>query len=190
MKRAFVCIVVLCASLASAQTPLSKNGTWEFGPWVGGGTGLGASSDFHFFNAGLRLGNILTDQLGSNRLRGNFEWAADVMPVYLVYQPNRVYGFSFNPLVLKWNFTAGRRVVPFVAAEGGVLLTTTEVPPGDTSKVNFTPGIASGVYIFRNEKHALEFSGHATHISSASLGNKNPGINASLQFRIGYFWFK
>jgi hypothetical protein len=27
------------------------------------------------------------------------------------------------------------------------------------------------------------------HISSASLGDKNPGVNASVQFQIGYTWW-
>ncbi len=189
MKRLLWWLVLL-SGMAAAQTPLAKNGTWEFGPWVGGGPGLGSRSDFRFFNAGFRLGTILTDQLGHGRGRGNFEWCADVIPLYFVYQPDRVYGWSMNPVVLKWNFTAGKRFVPFIAAEGGVLFTRTEVPPGDTSTTNFTPGGAFGVYIMHGEKHAIEFSGHVTHISSASLGSHNPGINASLQFRLGYFWFK
>ncbi len=190
MRRLLSLAIVCCASVLMAQTPLAKSGTWEIGPWFGGGIGLGNSSDVHFLVAGLRFGTILTNQLGTSRVRGNLEWAADVIPVYLVYQPSRVYGASFNPVVLKWNFTAGRRIVPYVAAEGGVLFTTAEVPPGDTSRVNFTPTFASGVYLFRGDAHTLELSVHLTHISSANLGNKNPGINSSLQFRVGYFWFK
>jgi lipid A 3-O-deacylase len=189
MKRLFALMIVLCAA-ASAQTPLARAGAWELGPWAGGGVALGKSSDIHFVSAGFRIGAILTEQLGTSRFRGNLEWAADLIPLYLVYQPNRVYGGSFNPVVLKWNFTAGKRMVPYVAAEAGVLFTRTEVPPGDTSSVNFTPTLASGVYIFQNAKRALELSVHVTHISSANLGNKNPGINSSLQFRVGYFWFK
>ncbi len=189
MRRLFALVFVLCAAAAVAQTPLSKAGTWEVGPWFGGGVGLGKSSDIHFLSAGVRVGAVLSDQLGTSRFRGNFEWAADVIPMYLVYEPNRVYGGSFNPVVLKWNFTAAKRIVPFVAAEAGVLFTTREVPPGDTSTVNFTPGIASGAYLFRDGGHAIEFSVHVTHISSANLGNKNPGVNSSLRFRLGYFWF-
>jgi lipid A 3-O-deacylase len=33
------------------------------------------------------------------------------------------------------------------------------------------------------------FSANAVHISSASLGDKNPGVNASVQFQIGYTWW-
>ena len=31
---------------------------------------------------GLRIGRVLTGELGSGRMRGTFEWAADIMPVY------------------------------------------------------------------------------------------------------------
>jgi hypothetical protein len=190
MKRVFALLIVVCASLAMAQTPLAKGGTWEFGPWVGGGVGLGSRSDFHFFNTGFRFGTILTDQIGTSRARGNLEWAADIIPLYFVYQPERVYAFSINPVVVKYNFTGGKKLVPFIAAEGGLLFATKDVPPGPTSWVNFTPGGAFGVYVMQGEKHAIEFSGHVTHISSAGLSSFNPGVNASLQFRLGYFWFK
>jgi hypothetical protein len=28
------------------------------------------------------------------------------------------------------------------------------------------------------------------HISNASLGDSNPGVNATVQFQIGYSWWK
>jgi lipid A 3-O-deacylase len=28
------------------------------------------------------------------------------------------------------------------------------------------------------------------HISNASLGDANPGVNATVQFQIGYSWWK
>jgi hypothetical protein len=31
---------------------------------------------------------------------------------------------------------------------------------------------------------------HVTHISNASIADHNPGINATMQFRVGYTWFK
>ena len=34
------------------------------------------------------------------------------------------------------------------------------------------------------------FEANAVHISSASLGDKNPGVNASVQFQIGYAWWR
>jgi lipid A 3-O-deacylase len=31
---------------------------------------------------------------------------------------------------------------------------------------------------------------NVVHISSASLGDKNPGVNSSLLFSVGYSWWK
>ncbi len=197
MKRLLAVLLLLSASAFAQENPLSKP-VWEVGPWFGGGTGLGAASDFKFISAGVRLGRVLTDQIGTGKMRGTFEWAADVMPLYETRQldfynsgPGHwVYGFAFNPVVLKWNWTANKKVSPYFAAEGGVLFSRTEIPPGDTSKVNFLPGGAFGVYLFQGEKHAIDASVHITHISNASLGDHNPGINATMQFRLGYTWFK
>ncbi|HMK30230.1 MAG TPA: acyloxyacyl hydrolase [Terriglobales bacterium] len=180
-----------------AESPL-RQPVWEFGPWFGGGTGLGTASEFKFINAGARIGRVLSNEIGTGRFRGTFEWAADLMPLYEVQQslfytsgPSEwIYGGAFNPIVLKWNWTANPRIVPHFEAEGGVLFTTKEVPPGDTSRVNFLPGGAFGIYLMRASRQAIDLSVHVTHISNASMGDHNPGINATMQFRLGYTWFK
>lgn len=179
------------------ESPLS-NPVWEFGPWFGGGTGLGHASDFKFINAGVRIGRVLTGTLGSGTFRGTFEWASDIIPLYEVRQSDFydsgpqhwVYAFSLNPVVLKWNWVANRKITPYFAAEGGFLISTKDIPLPQTENFNFTPGGAFGIYIHRGEKHAIDLSAHITHISNASLGDHNPGINATMQFRVGYTWFK
>ena len=46
-----------------------------------------------------------------------------------------------------------------------------------------------GFHYFTREKRSIDVGLNAVHISSASLGDKNPGVNASLQLQIGYtFW--
>ena len=126
------------------------------------------------------------------------------LPLYLIFQDRpvvkangtaatqrqTVYGGAISPLILKWNFTSGKRFVPFAAAEGTAIFTTKNVPAGDTSTVNFGSGIASGLQFLRDERHAVSFSAHLLHISNASLGNHNPSINIGLQFRLGYQWWK
>ena len=182
---------------SAEENPLRKP-AWEIGPWVGGGTGLGVASEFKFISAGARIGRVLTGEIGSGRFRGTFEWAADLLPVYAVRQdlfytigPSQwVYGGGFSPIILKWNWTGGNKVVPYLAAEGGVLFTTREVPPGDTSRVNFLPGGAFGIYLLRGNRQAIDLSMHITHVSNASLADHNPGINATMQFRVGYTWFR
>ena len=198
MKRAiFIVLLFVCATAFAQDNPLGKP-VWEIGPWFGGGTGLGEASEFKFVNAGLRIGRVLTGEIGDGKFRGTFGWASDIMPLYEIRQsefytfgPSKwIYGFAMNPVVLKWNWTGGRKVVPYFAAEGGMLFSTQDVPTANTLSFNFLPGGAFGMYFLRGEKGAVDASVHITHVSNASLANHNPGINATMQFRIGYTWFK
>src|SRR3954462_14077180 len=89
MKLRCVALFVLCASImAFGQDTGSalRNPVWEIGPWFGGGTGLGAASEFKFINAGVRIGRVLTGEIGDGKYRGTFEWASDIMPLYEIRQ--------------------------------------------------------------------------------------------------------
>jgi hypothetical protein len=46
------------------------------------------------------------------------------------------------------------------------------------------------MHYFFKDKRSVDFSANAVHISSASLGDKNPGVNASIQVSLGYTWWK
>ena len=197
MRVAVVLLLLLCAVGAAAQTGSSQNlpsaslkkGTWDLGIWTGGGTALtGSSSETRAWNAGVRIGRVLTGEHGSGRMRGNLEWAADIIPAYVIFQNKTVYGGGFSPLLLKWNFTSGRKIAPFIETGGGVLFTSSEVPPG-TSTTNFTPQVGFGMHIFTREKRAFTFTGKYVHISNAGLSTPNPGIN-TIQFTVGYHWFR
>ena len=195
MKTLFVAIfTLLLASAAAAQDLPSKTltrGTWELGAFAGGGEGFGKSDNTQFLIAGGRGGLVLTKEFMPGILRGNFEWAVDVMPVYIVFPPNSgVYGGSIKPVIWKWNFTHWQKVAPYFAAAGGILFTRQNIPPGDTSQVNFTPQADFGVHIFLREGRAITLEMDAVHHSNASLGNQNPGYNGSYFFTVGYTWFK
>jgi hypothetical protein len=60
----------------------------------------------------------------------------------------------------------------------------------DTSVFNFTPQFGVGTHYFLHGDRSIDFGANAIHISSASLGDKNPGVNASVQFSLGYSWWK
>lgn len=209
-KRVLCGLVVLLAvglaGVASADDfPLHKGAT-EIGVFASGGSGVGKADTFQMINSGVRFGRVLTGERGSGWRRGNFEYAFDILPFYYFMQDQylcatqacntiltkrqNVYGASMTPIILKWNFTSSKRVVPFAAAEGGVVFTTQNVPSGDTSSVNFTPGGAFGVQWLRGNRSSFSVSGHATHISNASLGNRNPGMNATVWLRLGYQWWR
>jgi len=167
-------------------------GTWDLGAFLGGGSGAGKSSNTQFFFAGGRVGRVLTPDLARGTfLRGNFEYAVEVMPVYTVFTPNgAVYGASIKPIILRWNFTANRRVIPYFHFAGGVLFTTSDVPPPNTSSINFTPQLGGGIHWFVRPEHSIDFGLDLVHHSNASLGDHNPGYNASIFFSVGYTWYK
>jgi lipid A 3-O-deacylase len=189
-----IAALLVFTAAASAQDRLTDSldaGTWELAPLVGGGSGLGKSSNTQFFYVGGRVGYIFTGDHLPWLLRGNFEWAVDAMPVYTFFTPSgTVYGGSFKPVIWQWNFTSGQQFAPYVAAAGGIVFTTNNIPPGNTSYVNFTPQFVVGTHLFTKPRRAVFFEGSLAHLSSASLGRHNPGYNVSLLFTVGYSWFK
>lgn len=193
MIRNFIVVLVLLAASALAQNLPSDSlakGTRELGIWTAGGHSVsGGTSDTGVWNAGVRVGKVLTGEHGSGFLRGNLEYAVDLIPAYLLVFPSQTsYGGGFDPVILKWNFTSGRKVAPYLEFGGGVLLSPDDVPPG-TSNVNFMPQASFGVQIFTRQKRVVSVAAKYVHISNAGLATPNPGIN-TIQFAIGYHWFK
>lgn len=189
-----ILLIPLCTLGAGAQGLPSQSltkGTWEFQPFFGGGTGAGKSFNTHFLIAGARVGRVMTAEHFHNCLRGNFEFAADFMPLYAVIQPGgTVYGGSFKPVIFKWNFTSHQKIAPYVLLAGGIVFTTSNAPPGNTSTVNFVSQAAMGFHLFTRPRRAWDIEVQLVHHSNASLGHLNPGLNASLLFTLGYNWFK
>ena len=202
MKFALAFLLLSSASVTMAQdfapsdetTLVSgslRKGAWDFGAVASGGAGIGYAKETRFAAAGARIGIVLTRDLGTGWRRGNFEWAVEMLPVYTVFTPKRaVYGGSFKPAVWRWNFTGGKTVAPYVSIAGGILFSTRNVPPGNTSWVNFTPQASLGANIFLRRGRALLLESSYVHHSNADLGTFNPGYNASVFFTVGYSWFK
>jgi hypothetical protein len=60
---------------------------------------------------------------------------------------------------------------------------------GGTSVWNFSPQGGIGVHYFLKPKRSIDLVVSGVHISSASLGDRNPGVNASIQIQAQYtFW--
>ena len=135
------------------------------------------------------LGRVLSHEIGSNALRGSFEAAIDVIPINEFWISGHAqYAGAIDPLIGKWNFTAGKTVSPYVAAVGGIVFSSSNLPPGDTSQVNFTSGVELGAQWFHHSKNSIDFAVKIYHLSNASIGNLNPGINGAVQFMAGYTW--
>jgi lipid A 3-O-deacylase len=215
----------------SLVAAVSNTTPWEYGALIQGGVGLEERTDFGFFMVGGHLGKVLTPQLGSGALRGNLEYSVEVFPFWQSYTPKfqriscgpinpvtslaqcsapytvggTFTGVSVTPIQVRWNFTHGKRFMPWIQAAGGVVWTnhkypavgdlnpddpTQTGPAADTSVWNFTPQGGIGAHYFLKPRRSMDFSINAVHISSASLGDKNPGVNVSLQMSIGYTWWK
>jgi lipid A 3-O-deacylase len=118
--------------------------------------------------------------------------------VVVQYGGGTYTGFSIMPIILRWNFVPGRRFAPWIQGAGGLIYTTHKYPPdilvqhgnaGGTSVFNFTPQFGVGFHYFVKPRRSIDFAANAIHISSSSLGDRNPGVNASVQFQIGYTWW-
>lgn len=193
--------------------------SWEYGPFAYWGSGIGDRSDYKFLAAGFQLGKPLTPVLHLGIASGQFELGGNIMPLWQAYTPaphlqeyecgdsscdypvggGTFWGVSMTPVILRWNFlTASRRFQPWFQAAGGLIYTTHKFPPdilvihgtpGGTSVWNFAPQGGIGFHYFTRPKRSIDVSVNAVHISSASLGDKNPGVNASMQIQVGYtFW--
>src|SRR5437762_8229373 len=99
------------ATQQPANSLLDGRGTWDFGAFLGGGTGAGKSSNTQFLFAGGRAGRVLTpDLFSSTPIRGNLEYGIEIMPVYTVFTLSvAVYGASIKPFLVQWNFTKPTR---------------------------------------------------------------------------------
>jgi lipid A 3-O-deacylase len=161
-----------------------QQGGHELQIWTGGGRGTnGSQSGDGVFNIGARYGWVLTDAHGPGFLRGRFEYAVEVVPLFLVMQTsNTAYGFGVNPFALKWNFAAHGSAMPYVDIGGGTLFTNVKVPEG-TSHVNFTTSGALGVHFLRC-RYNWSAEVRYMHISNAGISRPNPGIN-TMQVRLG-----
>jgi len=199
------------------------NKSWEYGPFVNWGTGVGNRSDYKFFWAGAQLSKPLSPVLHAGFLSGQFEFGGNIMPLWQAYTPapftqtftnpgggssttfayggGTFRGVSLTPVIFRWNFlTRSRRFQPWFQAAGGLIYTTHKFPPnfqsnpllgvdGGTSVWNFSPQGGGGVHFFTRPKRSIDLGVNGVHISSASLGDRNPGVNASIQIQVGYtFW--
>lgn len=184
----FVFFLVGVTGLGWAQNGPEEGGN-EVQAWAGGGHSVpGGTQNTEAFDAGLRYGWVITGPHWPGILRGRFEYAVDMVPVYLIFQPaNTAYGWGFNPLVLKWNFERHGRFSPYFELSGGTLFSNQNIPTY-TNTVNFTPSAALGTHVL-GEKYNWCVDVRYLHISNAGLGMYNPGLNTvQVRLGVGRFW--
>lgn len=204
--------------------------SWELGPFLNWGTGVGDRSNYKFLWGGFQIAKIISPVVHAGIFSGQFEFGGEVMPLWQAYTPpphlqaytcetqtgqfitcdlpfggGTFRGVSIEPVIFRWNFlTRSRRIQPWLQAAGGLIYTTHKFPPnlmsnnnpangpiidGGTSVWNFSPQGGIGVHYFLKPKRSIDLVVSGVHISSASLGDRNPGVNASIQIQAQYtFW--
>jgi hypothetical protein len=184
----FAAMGMVNVSRLSAQgSPENSSREWQV--WTGGGHGInGSQSGTGVWNLGLRYGLILTSPHGPGFLRGQLEYAFDIVPVWVITQKtNTAYGGSVDPFAFKWILSSPKKIKPFFEIEGGTLFTNTKVPEG-ASQINFTTSGGAGAH-FLGHKHNFSAEVRFQHISNAGMTSPNPGIN-TIQVRIGFGAFR
>ena len=192
-KGLAACVVGFVLSLGAVKqvraqgTPENSSREWQI--WTGGGHGInGSTSDTGVWNLGLRYGLILTAPHGPGFVKGQLEYAFDIVPAWAIIQKtNTAYGGGVNPFAFKWILSAPKKVKPYFEIEGGTLFSNKEVPE-NTSQINFTSSGALGMHVL-GEKYNWTAEVRFMHISNAGMTTPNPGIN-TIQVRIGWGMFR
>jgi len=175
---------------AGAGYALTK-GTNEFGLWAGGSPGsTGNIEDRQLFLFALRYGRVLAAWESVS-----LEYTLDIFPAAVVFEPGHVrrgsstiYGAGLSPLGFKVNFAQQSWIQPFVAASLGFLYFQHDVPVPHSSRFNFTPEVGLGVEFFLAPQRALTLGYKFHHISSAGIGDDNPGMNSHVIYA-GFSFF-
>ncbi len=182
------CLPMLAQLPTDSPADVMRHPGWNGGIFAGGGTSVESTPSGSNFVLGVRLGRVLTEEHGPGILRGTYEMDIDIIPLDEYWINGGQYAGGVDPVVFKWNFTKGCKIVPYFAAVGGALFSNHNLPPGDTSQINFTSGPEIGAQIFRKGTGSWDAMVKAYHLSNASIGNHNPGLNANVQFMLGYTW--
>lgn len=136
--------------------------------------GAGAQRDETFGDRG----RVISRRRGPGFLAGRLEVLVEAVPVFVMFQSQRAYGFGVSPLFFRWNFARPERVQPFVEFAGGLLRTDRPVPE-DTRRRNFTAQTGLGVRIWLSAHQALLLGYRFHHLSNAGPGEINPSVNSN-----------
>ena len=142
---------------------------WEYGAFVNGGFGTANRDSYKFLWAGLHAGKVLTDPFGKGLLRGQFELAAELMPLWQAYTPKYLRancyaqpggpltcsnlfptggtytGVSVTPVILRWNLRWRPSLPTLGSGCGRPDLDQSQVPAGWS--VSRCPTISAQVFL-------------------------------------------
>jgi lipid A 3-O-deacylase len=194
-----VLLCLLLAVPAAAQQPASDPAATQLQPSVQGQNALSTGTTEWMIGAGpafgvqlfhsvgghryvlqaLSWGRVLTEAHGPGWLRGRFELAFEVVPIFAQYDPQGTYGFGLTPLVWRWNFEPRQKLASFVEVAGGGLWTGEDIPERTTT-ANFTAHGSYGIRYFISPSRTINVAYRFHHISNGNRLERNPGVNAHI----------
>lgn len=136
--------------------------------------------------ASLQYGCVFSGVVAQDHWwRGNWEIVGQLFGGEQFY-PSTAYFIGAGPL-LRYDFAASRRLVPFIDLGAGA--TATDIRNGDLSTTfEFNLQGGAGVHIFLRDDLALTLQYRFIHLSNAGMQFPNLGVNNS-SFLLGLTWF-
>lgn len=179
-------VAVLAAAPAAGQDAVTRGVTeWSASASVARGIDvLQSDGGQRYAMPTFSWGRVLTDLRGPGLLRGRFQWAVEVTPVFVEWASGHARGVGVAPLQWRWNLAPRGRVHPFVEMGGGALWTTTPIPVGTTGS-NFMTHGGVGLRFLSGRGHGLVAGYRLHHISNGNRLRRNPGVNAHM-LTVGY----
>ena len=128
-----------------------------------------------------RVGMVLTDPLGKSWWQGNIELLVE--PVYARFTKPFGADGAGGSFVVKYNFLSFGRWMPFWDAGAGIFWTNL-APRISEQSTQFEFGLETGpgVHYFVTDRITWTMGVRLHHISNASLGERNTGINGVLPY--------
>ena len=119
----------------------------------------------------------LTRELGWGPIRGRFAWGVEATPVLAQFEPSKIYGAGFAPVIWRWNFPPQPRWSAFLELSMGGLWTSEPIPE-ETSQGNFSAHWGGGIRFKPRGGHAILVAYRLQHFSNGNQSGSNPGVNS------------
>jgi hypothetical protein len=175
--------LVLFLQVAGTQTVPASASTHRVAEWS---VAAGAAKSVNLFQStagrayavqNISYSRELTRDLKIFGVRGRFAWGIEAMPMFLQYQPSRIYGVGIAPVVWRWNFPARPKWSAFGELSMGGLWTSDPIPE-DTGRINFSAHWGGGLRLRPRGGNAILIGYRFQHFSNGNQLGSNPGVNS------------
>jgi len=178
-------LLVPKVSFAEEKMNPLKKGTQELGIGIGYGSSIDSERYVESVPLNIHWGCIFTDPKGSSFFKGNWEVLVEGSISYLFHNQNK-YGIGVAGLI-RYNFFAGKKLVPYIQAGVGVWHTNLDMHnfPNDFT---LSPQGGVGIQYFIKKNMAIRGEYRFQHFSNAGLYKNNTGLHMN-NFWVGYAHF-